>query len=163
MKILEKKRTKLLFLVLPALAVVTVVAQTQPEQPETPVLRIAADTTSVFRCWILVKGTSVGGGPGKWLEEPFGACEPAQSDNRSIVPSSDTKRAGAKPIIRAGERLLVEQNSERVQARLQATALEPAALGAILRVRFRSGGSPVQVVAIAPGHASLINSVGAWR
>lgn len=59
------------------------------------------------------------------------------------------------PILRAGDLLVVEEDTPVVEARLAATALGPAARGATLEARLSIGGKVVRVRAIAPGRATL--------
>lgn len=59
------------------------------------------------------------------------------------------------PIIRAGDRIVLEEHTAVVDARLEAIALGPAAAGGTLRVRLAIGGRIVSAVAFAPGRAEL--------
>jgi len=78
-------------------------------------------------------------------------------------PGAAESRTPAAPpmVIHAGDRLLVEQKSPVLEAHLAAVALEPAALGQLLRVRLRAGanaeagtnGPVIQVEAAGPGLA----------
>jgi len=63
--------------------------------------------------------------------------------------------APAQPVIRAGDRLTVEENTAVVEARLEAVALNPAAVGSGLNARLAIGGRVVRVVAVAAGRAAL--------
>ena len=60
-----------------------------------------------------------------------------------------------KPVVRAGDRLLLEEHSDLVDARLEATALSPAVDGGPLRVRLHVGGRIVSAIATGPGRATL--------
>jgi flagella basal body P-ring formation protein FlgA len=60
-----------------------------------------------------------------------------------------------QPVIRAGERLVVEENSKFIEARLQGVALNPAPIGSVFDVRLSIGGKVVRVVALGPGRAVL--------
>jgi hypothetical protein len=64
-------------------------------------------------------------------------------------------------MIHAGDRLIVEENTALVEARLEAVALGPAQLGSPLNVRLTIGGHVVRVVALGPGHASFAPVGGA--
>ena len=61
----------------------------------------------------------------------------------------------ALPLIRAGDRVVVEEHSAQADARLEAVAMGPAMAGASLNVRFSIGGQVARVVATAAGHAEL--------
>jgi hypothetical protein len=64
------------------------------------------------------------------------------------------------PVIRAGDRLIVEEHTAVVDAVLEARALNPAAAGAPLDVRLTMGGNVVRVVAVGPGRAALLTEIG---
>ena len=74
--------------------------------------------------------------------------------------SEDSRLEGAinqmHPVIRAGDRVTVEQSSDKVDLRLGGIALYPAALGAPLKVRLEITGKVVPAAALGPGRASLI-------
>ena len=60
------------------------------------------------------------------------------------------------PLIRSGDRLVIEENSAVVEARLEAVALGPAAVGAEFKARLAIGGRVVRAVALGPGRASFV-------
>ena len=59
------------------------------------------------------------------------------------------------PVIRAGDRLIVEEHTAVVEARLEAVALGPAASGSPFQVRLTIGGKVVRAVALGPGRAAF--------
>jgi len=59
------------------------------------------------------------------------------------------------PVIHAGERLIVEEDTAVVSSRLEAVALGPAAIGAAFEVRLKIGGKLLLAVALAPGRAAF--------
>jgi hypothetical protein len=63
----------------------------------------------------------------------------------------------AVPVIRAGDRIVVEEHTDVVDAVLEAVALGPAVEQGPLDVRLRIGGRVVRVVALAPGRARLFS------
>lgn len=63
-----------------------------------------------------------------------------------------------RPVIRAGDALLVEETSDVLDAHLEATALEPAFAGAVFRVRLQVNGKPVWARAIDSKHAALVGA-----
>jgi hypothetical protein len=74
-------------------------------------------------------------------------------------PDGPTSVSGAQPllpVIRAGERLVVEESSPAVEARLEAVSLGPAAIGSPLDVRLKIGGKVMRAVALGPGRAALL-------
>ena len=93
--------------------------------------------------WVLVKDSLHPGGPGRLIAE-------------------DSAPAKRQIVIHAGDAVLVEEHSERVDLRLQAVALYPAAAGEVIPVRLRTIGKVIQVRASAPGRAELVTE-GSWR
>ena len=58
-------------------------------------------------------------------------------------------------MIRAGDKLVVEEHSLTTDAYLEGVALGPAGQGTALNVRLSIGGRVVRAVAVAPGRATL--------
>jgi hypothetical protein len=100
--------------------------------------------------WLLLIDVRHPGGPGRLVLADAVRNEPLQS-------KADGQKAQAplQPVIHAGERLILEEHSPVVDARLDAIALNPAAVGGKLRVRLIIGGSVVLALAVAPGRVIL--------
>ena len=105
--------------------------------------------------WLLVRDRAHSGGPGR-LVQVGGVLK----RNRHAGPDLGQKLAVFLPVIRAGERLVVEEHSAVVDARLEAVALGPAAAGAALKVRLAIGGKVLQAVALGPGRAEFAPETG---
>ena len=60
------------------------------------------------------------------------------------------------PVIHAGDRLIVEENTAVVESRLEAVALGPAVVGSPLDARLKIGGKIVRAMALAPGRAAFL-------
>jgi hypothetical protein len=58
-------------------------------------------------------------------------------------------------IIRAGDKVVVEEHSATTDAYLEGLALGPAGPGSALNVRLSIGGRVVRAVAVAPGRAAF--------
>jgi flagella basal body P-ring formation protein FlgA len=58
-------------------------------------------------------------------------------------------------VIHSGDLLLLEQHTAVLDAKLEATALEPAILGEVLKVRLKVTGKVVLAVATGTGRANL--------
>lgn len=95
--------------------------------------------------WLLVRDAEFPAGPGRLL-----LVAGPQSGLRQ-VPSSIAPQS----VIRAGDRLVVEESSAVVEARLEGVALGPAIAGAAFEVRLRIGGRVVRAIALGPGRAAL--------
>jgi hypothetical protein len=65
------------------------------------------------------------------------------------------------PVIRSGDRLVIEESSALVEARLEAVALNAAAQGAEFNARLAIGGKVARAMALAPGRAAFATGEGA--
>jgi hypothetical protein len=108
--------------------------------------------------WILQRDETGSAGPGRMVlmtppRSPMhsGSCRHAPShkgpERDSITPI---------PIIHAGERLILEEHTAKIESRLEAVALGQAATGAVLAVRLKVGGKTVKAVAQSPGRAVIL-------
>lgn len=84
--------------------------------------------------WVLVRNPAHPGGPARMV----------------LVAA----RTGRDVVIRAGDRVLVEEHTDRVDLRLEGTALGPAAAGESFLVRLKAGGAALRAVAVAHGRAT---------
>jgi hypothetical protein len=122
-------------------------------------LREIDDPNSGTR-WLLVRDISNPGGPGR-LELVFPARDPgARWKEAKVLGVAQTRPV---TIIRAGEKLVVEEHSATTDAYLEGVALGPAGLGSPLNVRLSIGGRVVRTVAVAPGRAALESVPGGRR
>src|ERR1035438_5187951 len=92
--------------------------------------------------WLLMRDMSHPGGPGRLVQAEDAGNRAAQNK-----PEIEPYHAKFRPVLRAGDRLVVEENTPRVEARFEAVALGPAALGSVLAVRLTLGGKVVRAVA----------------
>jgi len=106
--------------------------------------------------WLLMRDLSHPGGPGRLLLVEGAGDRAAQNQ-----PEMEPFRAELRPVLRAGDRLIVEENTPRVEARFEAVALGPAELGSVLAVRLTLGGKVVRAVALGPGRAMLETGIEA--
>jgi len=108
--------------------------------------------------WLLMRNTEHPGGPGilELVEEGRGSLFEGQIGAGTIPKEF-------RPMIRAGERLVVEENSAVAVARLEAVALASAVIGSNFEARLTIGGMVVRAQAIAPGRAELLPQREAWR
>jgi hypothetical protein len=100
--------------------------------------------------WLLMRNSDHPGGPGL-LVLAEGGRNPVQRGQAGFGPSG----VDPQTVIRAGERLIVEENTPVVEARLEAVALGPAVIGSVLDARLKIGGRVVRAVALGPGRAEL--------
>ncbi len=96
--------------------------------------------------WLLMRDLSHPGGPGRLL---------LAGEFRNHLRPSQPGVEPPRTVIRAGDRLVVEENTAVVEARLEAVALGPAVVGSPLDVRLKIGGKVVRAVALGPGRAAF--------
>lgn len=109
--------------------------------------------------WLLLRDESHPGGPGLLvLAGGMGKELPGRSRSRDAQDQQET--ALLPFVIHAGDRLIVEESSLVVEARLEAVALGPAAAGSPLLARLKIGGKVVHALALAPGRAALQAETG---
>ena len=113
------------------------------------VIRVIDDGATGDR-WLLVRDASKPGGPGRMVRMVNTAPKPGSE------PASANAQAIDRPVIHAGDGVIVEEHSPVVDARLQATALGPAAVGTEFKARLEIGGKVVRVVALGPRRAELV-------
>lgn len=98
--------------------------------------------------WLLERNEELPGGPGRLVLV-------AARRDAAALPAGGSGETRFRPVIRAGDRLIVEEHTEHVDAALEARALTPAIAGAALDVRLALGGRVVKAVALGPGRAAL--------
>ena len=111
--------------------------------------------TSSRSSWKLARDPVHPAGPGYWLQERRTDC----AGQRTSAKRSLSGSARVLPVIRVGERLIVEDRMPRVEARLQAVALEPAHRGDSILARLTAGGAVIRAVVLGPGYAVLTPQV----
>jgi hypothetical protein len=108
--------------------------------------------------WLLERGAGAPGGPGRLVRVGPAIEEFRQSSNRVTVSHPLIQAALPElqlAVIRPGDRLVIEENTPIVEARLAAVALCAAQPGAVLNARLEIGGKVVRARALGPGRAEL--------
>ncbi len=108
--------------------------------------------------WLLLRNEQFPGGPGRLVLAGGSSQRVGRRSHRA--GGERGSRSTVLPVIRAGDRLMVEEHTAVVDAVLEARALSPAALGAAFEVRLTIGGRVVRVVALGPGRAALQPEAG---
>jgi hypothetical protein len=93
--------------------------------------------------WVIQRDAKNPAGPGRMAATTEGSGE----DSKPIV-------------IRRGDRVVLEETTPAVNARLESSALECAAPGSHFAVRLKIGGKVISAVALGPGRAALVSSWG---
>jgi hypothetical protein len=127
----------------------TVLPSAEQVSAQAPVIREIDDPHTGAR-WLLMRNPIHPGGPGRLVLLANG--DPSGGGRAAGV---ELQPVNLRPVIRAGERLVVEEHTQVVEARLEAVALNPAAAGSVLNARLKMGGKVVRAVALAPGRAVL--------
>jgi hypothetical protein len=107
--------------------------------------------------WLLLRNDLVPGGPGRLM---LVAATRNSSGSATLRMAGQSREAQFLPVIRTGDRLIVEEHTARVDAVLEARALNPAAPGSALNVRLLIGGNVVRAIALGPGRAALRSETG---
>jgi hypothetical protein len=117
--------------------------------------------------WLLVRDWNLPGGPGRLLllaSSSVAARHAAAPQRQPVIqnpPSMTVAFAGllsaapAAPVIHSGDALIVEEKTPIVDARLAATSLGTAPVGALLSARLEIGGKVIRVRALSPGRAAF--------
>jgi len=108
--------------------------------------------------WLLRRNDQVPGGPGRLM---LVAAHRNAAGGATPRAAGVTGDAQILPVIRSGDRLILEEHTARVDAVLEARAMNPAALGALLDVRLTIGGNVVRAIALGPGRVALQTRTGA--
>lgn len=107
--------------------------------------------------WLLMRDTTRPGGPGRMVPFAVGQGEARPESRIGLFPAPPwhERLPLSLPIIHTGDRLIIEESTPLVQARLEAVALGPALSGSPFKARLVLGGNVVRAVALAPGRAAF--------
>jgi len=134
-------------------------------QPSGEMVRALFDP-GTGNCWVLKREEGLPGGPGRWVRTGSmgDACRAADrgADAAGARQARGSTSKGP-PLIRAGERMVVEEKTAVLEVRLEAVALEPGWPGAEIGVRLAIGGKRVRAMVLGPGRARLLPGKGLWR
>jgi hypothetical protein len=138
-------------------------ASTLPTQiPAERILREFDDSNNGVR-WLLVRDESHPGGPGRLVPVMGSVPTPQWKSTekgktpvvQSIAKVANPGTAAPSLIVRAGDRLIVEEHTRVADVHLEAVALGSATAGAALNVRLKLGGKVLRAIVIEPGRATL--------
>lgn len=102
--------------------------------------------------WLLVMDVNHPAGPGRLFRA---GADRGQLELAARGSATQSGGQSAAPVIHAGDRIIVEENTPVVASRLEAVAMGPALVGAALSVRLRMGGRVLRAVAVASGRARI--------
>jgi|SRR5271157_3406430 len=143
-----------LLLVFALLAMAVPAAAQRPVESSGRVLRVI-DDPSTGAHWLLLADGVNPAGPGRMvlIAEPRKLAVRNETGSARVVRAPDSDETPLLPVIRPGDRLIVEESTPVVEARLEAVALGAAVSGSAFNARLRIGGRVVRAVALAPGRA----------
>jgi hypothetical protein len=126
---------------------------------DTKMIRIIRDPHNGM-LWQLERGAhGNSGGPGRMVL--LSDREASQVDlSRFPVGPAMTDQGTRRLVIRSGDRLVIEERSSLVDARLEAISLGAATQGAEFNARLLIGGKILRAVALGPGHAAFATGEG---
>jgi hypothetical protein len=126
--------------------------------PRPSALREIDDPHSGAR-WFLFRDRNHPGGPGRLVL--IGDTLPP---GRSFTPANPEPAAAERRIVvRAGDRLVVEEHTARFNAWFEASALGSASAGSTLNARLKLSGKIVRVLVTSLGSATLLAPVAEVR
>jgi hypothetical protein len=105
--------------------------------------------------WLLMRNDSHPAGPGRLVLIAATCTQPEQGEHEDMSRCVTKEKTHPQPVIRTGDRLIVEENTAVIEARLEAVALGPATLGSAFDVRLKIGGKVARAVALAQGRAAF--------
>ena len=106
--------------------------------------------------WLLCRASEHPGGPGRLVliaSNRRKGISSMTSQAAFVLPAA--LPAAARPVIRSGERLVIEEDGAMVSARLTAFALESVLAGSAFYARLEIGGQVVRAVAVSAGKAAF--------
>jgi hypothetical protein len=118
------------------------------------------DDRPTHKRWLLERDRNRPAGPGRMVL--LGLAAATGEEQEQILGSQPVSAIATPPVpvIRAGDRLVIEEDTPVVEARLAAIALGPAAAGSVLNVRLEIGGKVVRALAVGPGQAVFADQIG---
>jgi|GEM_PF-2610953 len=130
------------------------IAQQQP--PKSEIMREIVDPSNGYH-WLLLRDEAHPGGPGRLLlAANAGFQGPHEQNPIGDAPNPPAPiLAPRRAVIRSGDRLIVEEHTAMVNARLEAVALGTARAGERIRVRLKIGSKVLGAVVDGPGRATL--------
>lgn len=154
----RRDRIELMIWIAVLMLAVVVVGQ----QPSGEVLR-QIDDSGAHGVWLLTRDPVHPAGPGRmiWVPDKVRLSE-AAAETAAAGPGTALSAMNpvkpvepVRPVILAGDHVVVVEETPVVDARLTATALNPAPLGMAFHARLEIGGQVVRAVAMGPALARL--------
>lgn len=114
--------------------------------------------------WLLLRNAEHPAGPGRLVLAGTASPRAIEDFGKQLhAGSAPQLRAANPPVIRAGDRVIVEERSQEVVARFEALALGSAPIGAHLNVRLAIGNKVVRATAVDRSRAVFVDARESWR
>jgi len=115
------------------------------------------DDSATGERWLLVRNASNPAGPGRMVLVETGKANSTGGTESAPVRNGTQGPVAAplRPVIHAGDAVIVEEHTSVVDARLEAVALGSAAVGAEFKARLKIDGKVLRMVALAAGKAEM--------
>jgi hypothetical protein len=129
---------------------------------DTNAIRVIRDPHTALR-WRLERDPARSGAPGRMVllsDQERSQPESVNIVNGVVDRVMKPNRNSPYPVIRSGDRLILEEDSAVAEVRLEAVALGSAVEGEEFRARVVIGGKILRAVAIAPGRAAFAATEG---
>ena len=141
-----------------------------PGLPSTPavlpgrLIRVIEDPNLGER-WLLLRDLDHPAGPGRLMHAAGGVSrvESGQTGKPATAAALKSMSEAPRPVIHAGDRVILEGISAVAVVHLEAVALGSAGAGSVFNARLQVGGKIVRAVALATGRAALQPLSGGWR
>jgi hypothetical protein len=119
-------------------------------------VRIIDDPCTGHR-WLLVRQFDRPEAPALLVQMPDNhSCSKLPVEDSEGRSPATANRMLARRVIHPGDFVILSEDTPVSDARLEATALQPAATGQALTVRLKFGGHLLRAVATGPGHATVL-------
>jgi hypothetical protein len=127
------------------------------------VLKVIDDPHTGAR-WLLVRDGDHPAGPARLLLVADASLAPRDRGEASMNSgATQFEPVSSHPVIRTGDRLVVEENSAVADTRIEAVALGPAGVGSGLDVRLKISGKVLRAKALGSGRAEFLTGFEVWR
>lgn len=118
---------------------------------------------STHERWLLIRDLHHSAGPALLVRQSqISGCTFLASGTMNSGSGFEV-RMRPLPVIHAGDRVILSEHTKISDAELEATALEPAALGDLVRVRLKFSGFTLLAIAAAQGRATLTHETSGRR
>jgi len=110
--------------------------------------------------WLLLRNPVHPGGPGLLVRHELRKKQ-NRTETETAATQSPLSPPPSIPVIRSGDRLIVEEDTPVVSSHLEATAIGSATAGSVFEARLKIGGKVVRAIALGTGRAEFLSNLEA--